>query len=84
MGAFKQRSDLAVRFGRVVRRLRLARGHSQEDFADLVGIHRTYMGSVERGEKISTLDTIDKLARGLEITMVQLFQELENEIHSSL
>jgi transcriptional regulator with XRE-family HTH domain len=79
MGASKQRSELAVRFGRTIRRLRHERGHSQEDFADLVGVHRTYMGSVERGEKVSTLDTVDKLANGLGITLVQLFQEVQKE-----
>ncbi len=79
MGASKQRSEIAARFGRVVRRLRLERGHSQEDFAALVGIHRTFMGAIERGEKVSTLDTVDKVARGLGITLVQLFQELQTE-----
>jgi transcriptional regulator with XRE-family HTH domain len=79
MGASKQRSALAARFGRAVRRLRHERGYSQEDFADLVGVHRTYMGSVERGEKVSTLDTVDKLANGLGITLVQLFQEVQKE-----
>lgn len=70
---------LAVRFGRVVRRLRMAAKHSQEDFAAVVGIHRTYEGAIERGEKVVTIETADKLARALDISLVELFGELEKE-----
>jgi transcriptional regulator with XRE-family HTH domain len=38
-----------VRLGAVVRRRRAAAGHSQEGFADLIGVHRTFMSTVERG-----------------------------------
>ncbi|MGK6317982.1 helix-turn-helix domain-containing protein [Sphingomonas sp. DT-204] len=48
------------------RRLRL--GWSQEQLADLSGFHRTYVGSVERGERNITLTTLEALARVLETT----------------
>lgn len=68
---------LAEGFGRLVRRLRKERGFSQEEFAFRVGVHRTYMGDIERGEKNVTLVTADKLARGLDLTLAELLSELE-------
>ena len=60
-------------FGRRLRELRLARGLSQEAFADIVGIHRTYVGSVERGERNVSLDNIHALADALEVGVPELF-----------
>jgi len=68
---------LAERFGTLVRRLRKERGFSQEEFAFRVGLHRTYMGDIERGEKNVTLVTADKLAKGLDLTLAGLLLELE-------
>ncbi len=48
--------------GRNLRAYRLARGLSQEQLADLVGVHRTYMGGVERGERNLTLRSVERLA----------------------
>jgi transcriptional regulator with XRE-family HTH domain len=48
--------------GRNVRRLRLARGESQEDFAAALHLHRTYLGAIERGERNLTLKTVEGLA----------------------
>ena len=69
--------DLAEDFGRLVRRLRSERGFSQEEFAFRVGIHRTYMGDIERGEKNVTIKTADKIAKALGLTLAGLFFELE-------
>jgi transcriptional regulator with XRE-family HTH domain len=68
---------LAERFGRLVRRLRREKGFSQEGFAFRVGLHRTYVGDVERGEKNVTLVTAEKLAKGLGLTLAGLLLELE-------
>lgn len=68
---------LAEGFGRLVRRLREERGYSQEGFAFRVGLHRTYVGDIERGEKNVTLVTADKLAKGLGLTLAGLLSELE-------
>lgn len=70
--------SLAKPFGRTVRRLRLEKGFSQEGFADHCGLHRTYMGSIERGEKVVSIDTAAKIARGLEIAISELFSKLED------
>lgn len=64
-------------FGGTVRRLRSERGYSQEAFAFRVGLHRTYVGNIERGEKAVTIVTANKLARALGLTLAELFAELE-------
>ena len=50
-----------------VRRLRKARGLSQEAFADECNLHRTYIGSIERAERNVSLDNIEKMATALDI-----------------
>jgi transcriptional regulator with XRE-family HTH domain len=48
--------------GRNLRTYREARGLSQEAFADVVGVHRTYMGGLERGERNLTLKSVERIA----------------------
>ena len=61
-----------MRFGQKLRRIRQKKQISQEKLADLAGLHRTYVSSVERGERNVTLETIEKLATALSIKMTQL------------
>lgn len=68
---------LAKRFGELVRRLRVERGYSQEEFSFRVGLHQTYVSSVERGERNVTIGTADRIAKALGITLSELFGELE-------
>lgn len=70
---------LVRRFGATVRRLRLEKGLSQERFAELCGLHRTYIGTVERGEKVVTIVTAEKLAEALDTALTGLFAEVERE-----
>lgn len=60
-------------FGGRVAELRKARGLSQEELAFRAGINRSYMGVIERGEKSPSLDTIKKVAKGLGMTIRELF-----------
>ena len=71
--------SLRIRLGRAVRRLRKEAGYSQEAFADRCGLHRTYMGSVERGQVNISLDNIERIARMLHITAGALLSEAEKE-----
>jgi len=57
-------SDRA-RFGKRIRQLRLAKGWSQEELAERAGLHSTYVGGIERGERNLGLDNLLKLARAL-------------------
>ncbi|RWI92134.1 helix-turn-helix transcriptional regulator [Mesorhizobium sp.] len=54
--------DIQKRLGRNLRRLRKAKGLSQEAFADGVGIHRTYVSDLERGRRNPTVTIVEKLA----------------------
>lgn len=59
-------------FARNLRKERLAKGLSQEALADKAGLHRTYVGSVERGERNITLINAEKLAHALDIELADL------------
>jgi len=66
--------DLQRIFGRNLRRYRQDRGLSQEDFADTLGVHRTYMGGVERGERNLTLRSVERLAARIGIPPLDLLR----------
>jgi transcriptional regulator with XRE-family HTH domain len=74
---------LARRFGELVRRLRQERGYSQEEFSFRVGLHQTYISSVERGERNVTIQTADRIAKALGTKLSDLFGELERESDES-
>lgn len=65
--------ELARLVGKHVRELRQAKGLSQEDLADQCGLHRTFMGSVERGEKAITLESARKTVTALGIKLSEFF-----------
>jgi transcriptional regulator with XRE-family HTH domain len=60
-------------FGERVRQLRLAMNLSQEELAFKAGVHRTYLGSIERGERNPSLKNIAAIAKALDITLSELF-----------
>ncbi len=60
-------------FGRRLRELRTAQALSQEKLAERAGLHRTYVGSVERGERNVSLDAIHALAEALGVPVTHLF-----------
>jgi transcriptional regulator with XRE-family HTH domain len=66
--------DVRVRFGRAVRGRRQKLGVSQEEFADMCGLDRTYVGGIERGERNLALVNIEKLARTFRISLSELFR----------
>ena len=63
--------------GRKVRELRANLGLSQEKLADECDLHRTYIGSVERGERNVSLDNIVRIARALQTTASKLLKDVE-------
>ena len=66
--------DLQRAVGRYLRRYRQDRGLSQEAFADLVEVHRTYMGGLERGERNLTLKAVERIAGRLGLDPIELMR----------
>ncbi len=64
-------------FGALVKRLRLEGGLSQERLGELSGLHRNYIGAIERAERTPSIVTADRLARALGTTLAEVFAELE-------
>ena len=69
--------DLQRTVGRNLRAYRLKRGLSQEAFADVVGVHRTYMGGLERGERNLTLRSLERIAERLDVPPLDLLLHAE-------
>lgn len=70
-------NDILVRYGQAVRKIRLARGISQEQLADLCGLHRTYISDIELGKRNVSLENIDRIALSLNVSLSEFFQEME-------
>ena len=64
--------DVRERLGQNLRRLRRAKGWSQEAYADEAGIHRTYVSDIERGARNPTIAIVEKLAAPLGVTVSDL------------
>lgn len=71
----KDSQTLRMVFARNLRTIRKTRAISQERLAELAGLHRTYVSSVERGERNISIDNIERLARALSITPPDLVRE---------
>ena len=67
------KNQTVINFGNKIRAIRTELGLSQEQLADRAGLHRTYIGMVERGEKNVTLVNINKLADALGVSISELF-----------
>ena len=70
-------SDIAVRFGIIVRNIRSNMNISQEKLADLSGLHRTYISDIELGKRNISLENIERISKALGITLNELFKELD-------
>jgi len=66
--------DIRKRLGSNVKRLRLERGWSQEDFADRANIHRTYVSDIERAARNPTITIVEKLAKALKVKASELIE----------
>jgi transcriptional regulator with XRE-family HTH domain len=71
------RTSLPVAIGRRVRALRLRRGLSQEDLAERAGLHRNYVGSVERGERDIGITATWRLSKALGMSLAEFFSAFD-------
>ena len=72
--------DLRTNLAKNIQRLRTAEGVSQEQLASRAGLHRTYIGAVERAERNITLATLERIAEALGVDPVSLLLRYEGEV----
>jgi transcriptional regulator with XRE-family HTH domain len=70
-----ENKDIRVRFGKKIKELRSKRALSQEDFADICGLDRTYISGIERGIRNVSLKNIEIIANALETNISKLFED---------
>ena len=70
--------DIKVKFGKQLRHIRIQKGLSQEKLANLAELDRTYIPSIEKGERNISIETIAKLAKALEVEISFFFKDIEN------
>ena len=68
--------NILVSFGKKVRKFRMERGISQEDFAELCELHRTYISDIELGKRNVSLENIARISKALDISISELFLEV--------
>ena len=69
----KSSSNIKERFGKAIRRRRRELDISQEELAELADLHRTYISSIERGDRNISIENIEKLCIALDISVSALF-----------
>ena len=69
------KKQILIKFGNKVREERLKHNLSQEELAAKAGVHRTYIGMIERAEKNITLENIYKISKALELKIRDLFSD---------
>ena len=72
-------SDIARRFGEVIRENRKVRGLSQESLAEFADLNRSYLGKIERGLAYPTIETMQKLADALGERLASLVEQCETD-----
>lgn len=77
MRTLRQKETARQRFARNLRACRLAIGESQENLAGTAGLHRTYIGQVERGERNISIDNMERIAQSLNLDIVDLLRPEE-------
>jgi transcriptional regulator with XRE-family HTH domain len=76
--------NLLILLGKRVHELRAAKGWSQEEFAHVSGLHRTYVGQIERGEKNISFGNLSKISGVLGVTLSELLSGLEDGLGATV
>lgn len=72
-------TEIQRAFGQAIRKFRTERSISQETFADMCDLHRTYISDIERGLRNVSIDNIDKMAKALNVKISDIFKEVEKD-----
>lgn len=70
-------STVVIRIGKSIREARKRRRLSQEALAELAGINRSFLGEIERGEATPSIQTLQKLANGMDVKLSELIRQYE-------
>ncbi|MBS7337389.1 MAG: helix-turn-helix transcriptional regulator [Thermoguttaceae bacterium] len=70
--------DILTKFGRTVRKFRTSKGISQEKFADMCELHRTYISDIELGKRNVSLENIEKISKALNLNISEIFEAVES------
>ena len=71
------KEEIRVAYGKAIRSIRQNKRISQEELADLRGLHRTYISDIELGKRNVSLENIDKIAQALQVKKSEIFVEVE-------
>ena len=74
-----EKKKILKKFGDKVKAIRKAKGLSQEKLSFVSGLHRTYIGMIERGERNITLINIEKIAKALNVIVCELFNDVKEK-----
>jgi transcriptional regulator with XRE-family HTH domain len=78
-GKFMATIDLKTLLGMAIKTRRSALGISQEELAHRAGLHRTYVSDLERGARNPSIESIEKLAQALQISISELFEKTPSD-----
>lgn len=67
------------RFGHTIRNIRISKGISQEAFADMCELHRTYISDIELGKRNISLENIERISSALGLSISKLFEKVEKD-----
>lgn len=70
--------EILTKFGRTVRKFRTSKGISQEKFADMCELHRTYISDIELGKRNVSLENIEKISKALNLNISEIFEAVES------
>lgn len=76
-----QMNAIASKIGKIIRSKRESRGLSQEALAELSNLNRTYLGEVERGLAMPSIETLEKISIALNEKLSELIAEYESNAH---
>ena len=71
------KEEIRVAYGKAIRSIRQNKRISQEELADLCGLHRTYISDIELGKRNLSLENIDKIAQALQVKKSEIFVDVE-------
>lgn len=74
----RKKHSALIELGKAIRKSRIAKGYSQEDFAHDVGLDRTYIGGIERGERNIGVMNLLKIAKTLKVEVGELFPAIKH------